>query len=126
MWYANDVYDKICFHILFSFFLHCTLCYSPTAGHYVFLLGTYRSLYIVNWVYRAYTEFNYRHNILVYFAGLVQTLLYADFFYYYAIRYCCCVLIVIPCSFLLLFFSTSLSFLIPCIVSHPIVLDTEF
>ncbi|CAM9243687.1 unnamed protein product [Pylaiella littoralis] len=54
-------------------------------GHYVFLLGTYRSLYIVNWVYRAYTEFGYKHYILVYVAGLVQTLLYADFFYYYAI-----------------------------------------
>ncbi|CAM9976299.1 unnamed protein product [Ectocarpus sp. 4 AP-2014] len=54
-------------------------------GHYVFLLGAYRSLYIVNWVYRAHYEDGYQHHFLVYIAGLVQTLLYADFFYYYAI-----------------------------------------
>ncbi|CAM9649482.1 unnamed protein product [Ectocarpus sp. 8 AP-2014] len=54
-------------------------------GHYVFLLGAYRSLYIVNWVYRAQYEAGYQHHVLVYIAGLVQTLLYADFFYYYAI-----------------------------------------
>lgn len=56
-------------------------------GHYVFLLGTYRALYIFNWVYRAYTEAHYQHHPLLYFAALVQTLLYADFFYYYVIRY---------------------------------------
>ncbi|CAM9894387.1 unnamed protein product, partial [Hapterophycus canaliculatus] len=55
--------------------------------HYVFLLGAYRSLYLLNWVWRAYNETGYRHHVLLYFAGLVQTLLYADFFYYYAIRY---------------------------------------
>lgn len=55
-------------------------------GHYVFLLGTYRALYIFNWVYRAYTEDSYQHHILLYLAALVQTLLYADFFYYYIIR----------------------------------------
>eukprot|EP00752_Nemacystus_decipiens_P008722 g7783.t1 len=54
-------------------------------GHYVFLLGTYRALYIFNWVYRAYTEEYYQHHILLYFAALVQTLLYVDFFYYYII-----------------------------------------
>ncbi|CAB1106319.1 unnamed protein product [Ectocarpus sp. CCAP 1310/34] len=54
-------------------------------GHYVFLLGAYRSLYLVNWVYRAHYEDGYQHNVLVYIAGLVQSLLYADFFYYYAI-----------------------------------------
>ena len=57
------------------------------AGHYVFLLGAYRLLYIFNWVYRAKYEMSYVHHPLVYLAGLVQTLLYADFFYYYALRY---------------------------------------
>ncbi|CAM9987282.1 unnamed protein product [Ascophyllum nodosum] len=52
-------------------------------GHYVFLLGAYRVLYILNWVYRAFYEFGYKHHPLLYFAGMVQTLLYVDFFYYY-------------------------------------------
>lgn len=53
----------------------------------MFLLGAYRLLYILNWVYRAYHEQHYHHDYMVYVAGTVQTLLYADFFYYYAIRY---------------------------------------
>ena len=54
-------------------------------GHYVFFLGAYRGLYILNWVYRSYYEFHYRHNWLVYFCGFLQTCLYVDFFYYYCI-----------------------------------------
>mmetsp|Transcript_3946 Transcript_3946/g.4332 ORF Transcript_3946/g.4332 Transcript_3946/m.4332 type:complete len:221 (+) Transcript_3946:143-805(+) len=52
-------------------------------GHYVFLLGIYRALYIVNWVYRSYHEPYYQHNWIVYICGFVQTALYIDFFYYY-------------------------------------------
>lgn len=52
----------------------------------MFLLGTYRVLYILNWVYKAYYDWGYVHHPLLYFAALVQTLLYADFFYYYIIR----------------------------------------
>ncbi|KAF5738507.1 ER lumen protein retaining receptor-like [Tripterygium wilfordii] len=51
-------------------------------GQYVFLLGAYRALYILNWIYRYFTEEHYVHWI-TWIAGLVQTLLYADFFYYY-------------------------------------------
>ncbi|KAJ0035039.1 hypothetical protein Pint_25440 [Pistacia integerrima] len=51
-------------------------------GQYVFLLGAYRALYILNWIYRYLTEPHYVHWI-TWIAGLVQTLLYADFFYYY-------------------------------------------
>ena len=71
----------------------------------------YRGLYIVNWIYRSFTEDNYRQwigllhvlscfvfiatahfhhacvlNLMcaaVWISGLVQTGLYADFFYYY-------------------------------------------
>ncbi|PKA63833.1 ER lumen protein retaining receptor [Apostasia shenzhenica] len=78
---------------------------------YVFLLGAYRALYIVNWIYRYFTEPNYVHWIsraprahlqttnsvclirmltfsccfshAAWISGLLQTLLYADFFYYY-------------------------------------------
>ncbi|TVU13883.1 hypothetical protein EJB05_37316, partial [Eragrostis curvula] len=51
-------------------------------GQYVFFLGAYRLLYILNWIYRYFTEPNYVHWI-TWISGLVQTLLYADFFYYY-------------------------------------------
>ena len=52
-------------------------------GHYVFFLGAYRFLYILNWVYRSYFELYYRHNYVVYACGVVQTCLYLDFFYYF-------------------------------------------
>nr|GME10860.1 ER lumen protein-retaining receptor [Ipomoea batatas] len=51
-------------------------------GQYVLLLGAYRALYILNWIYRYFTEPHYVHWI-TWISGLVQTLLYADFFYYY-------------------------------------------
>ncbi|KAH9649823.1 hypothetical protein KPL70_026130 [Citrus sinensis] len=44
--------------------------------------SAYRALYILNWIYRYFTEDHYIHWI-TWIAGLVQTLLYADFFYYY-------------------------------------------
>jgi len=54
-------------------------------GNYIFFMGAYRALYILNWIYRAYTEQYYRHHYVTYFCGVLQTVLYADFFYYYAI-----------------------------------------
>eukprot|EP00894_Picocystis_sp_ML_P002549 jgi/Pico_ML_1/53066/g3681.t1 len=51
-------------------------------GNYVFLLGAYRALYILNWIYRYYTEPGYRQ-WLVWLSGIVQTAIYCDFFYYY-------------------------------------------
>ena len=52
-------------------------------SHYVFALGAYRALYLLNWIYRYSTEQYYSQKI-VWFAGIVQTALYCDFFYYYA------------------------------------------
>lgn len=52
-------------------------------GNYVFFMGAYRALYILNWVYRSYHEPLYQHHFVVYFCGVLQTLLYVDFFYYY-------------------------------------------
>lgn len=52
-------------------------------GNYIFFMGAYRFLYILNWIYRAHTEPHYKHHWVVYFCGVLQTLLYADFFYYY-------------------------------------------
>ena len=51
-------------------------------SHYVFALGAYRALYLFNWVVRYFTEDDYVQKI-VWFAGLVQTALYCDFFYHY-------------------------------------------
>lgn len=55
-------------------------------GNYIFFMGAYRALYILNWIYRAQTEPHYKHHFVVYFCGVLQTLLYADFFYYYVKR----------------------------------------
>ncbi|GMH02492.1 hypothetical protein Nepgr_004331 [Nepenthes gracilis] len=51
-------------------------------SQYVFLLGAYRALYILNWIFRYVTEPHYV-NWIPWISGIVQTLLYADFFYYY-------------------------------------------
>ena len=50
-------------------------------SHYLFALGAYRALYIVNWIYRYYFEGFYDFIAIV--AGCVQTALYCDFFYLY-------------------------------------------
>ncbi|KAF9928271.1 endoplasmic reticulum retention protein [Mortierella antarctica] len=49
--------------------------------HYLFALGAYRGLYLVNWVYRYFTE--YYVDWIVWIAGAVQTGLYCDFFFIY-------------------------------------------
>lgn len=49
---------------------------------YVFCLGGYRAMYLLNWIYRLMTEDGYR-NWIVWTAGMVQTGIYIDFFYYY-------------------------------------------
>jgi len=50
-------------------------------SHYLFALGAYRALYIFNWIYRYYTEGFY--DLIAIFAGIIQTILYCDFFYLY-------------------------------------------
>ena len=50
-------------------------------SHYLFALGSYRGLYILNWVWRYYTEGFY--DVIAIVAGCVQTVLYCDFFYLY-------------------------------------------
>lgn len=54
-------------------------------GNYVFALGAYRGLYLLNWVYRYMTEPGYKQWI-VWISGAVQTAIYCDFFYYYLLR----------------------------------------
>ncbi|XP_073997345.1 ER lumen protein-retaining receptor [Rhodnius prolixus] len=50
-------------------------------SHYLFALGTYRGLYLFNWIYRYYAEDHY--DLIAIIAGIVQTVLYCDFFYLY-------------------------------------------
>lgn len=50
-------------------------------SHYLFALGSYRALYLLNWVYRYIAESH--HDLIAIFAGVVQTILYCDFFYLY-------------------------------------------
>lgn len=55
-------------------------------SHYIFCLGGYRALYLLNWIYRYFTEDGYYYQagvFIVWFAGAIQTILYVDFFYYY-------------------------------------------
>jgi len=49
---------------------------------FVGTMGAYRAFYILNWVYRYFSE-DYV-NWVGWIGGIVQTGLYADFFYYYA------------------------------------------
>lgn len=51
--------------------------------HYIFALGIYRTLYIPNWIWRWYAEAEFRFDKLAFFTGLIQTLIYSDFFYIY-------------------------------------------
>jgi ER lumen protein retaining receptor len=52
-------------------------------ANYVFSMGLYRAFYIINWIYRYFTEGAV--NYVGWLGGTIQTGLYCDFFYYYAI-----------------------------------------
>ncbi|CAB3402929.1 unnamed protein product [Caenorhabditis bovis] len=66
------------------FLLQSTGSAEVITAHYLFALGSYRGLYILNWIYRYYTESFFDPIVIV--AGIVQTVLYADFFYLYVTR----------------------------------------
>ncbi|KAI0449596.1 putative HDEL sequence binding protein [Xylaria acuta] len=51
--------------------------------HYLFALGIYRGLYIPNWIYRYLTEPNHKIDWIAIVAGVIQTILYSDFFWIY-------------------------------------------
>lgn len=52
--------------------------------HYLFFLGLYRALYLINWVWRYYSEGFF--DMIAIVAGVVQTILYCDFFYLYVTK----------------------------------------
>ena len=55
--------------------------------HYLFALGAYRALYILNWIYRYRTEGHV--DLIAWLAGILQTVLYSDFFYIYYTKSVC-------------------------------------
>jgi ER lumen protein retaining receptor len=50
-------------------------------SHYLFAQGIYRAFYIINWIYRYQTQGYY--DLIALVAGVIQTILYCDFFYLY-------------------------------------------
>uniref|UniRef100_A0A670KKG8 ER lumen protein-retaining receptor n=2 Tax=Podarcis TaxID=42163 RepID=A0A670KKG8_PODMU len=52
--------------------------------HYLFFLGLYRALYLINWIWRYYFEGFF--DLIAVVAGVVQTILYCDFFYLYVTK----------------------------------------
>ncbi|KAK3986264.1 ER lumen protein retaining receptor-domain-containing protein [Cladorrhinum sp. PSN332] len=52
-------------------------------AHYIFALGLYRALYIPNWIYRYFNEPTHKVDTIAVVAGIVQTVLYSDFFWIY-------------------------------------------
>lgn len=63
--------------------------------HYLFFLGLYRALYLINWIWRYYFEGFF--DMIAIVAGVVQTILYCDFFYLYVTKgeYCCFILLLL-------------------------------
>lgn len=53
--------------------------------HYLFALGIYRALYIPNWLYRYFSAGHIDKTAWI--AGIIQTVLYSDFFYIYYTKY---------------------------------------
>ncbi|KAK3371203.1 er lumen protein retaining receptor [Lasiosphaeria ovina] len=52
-------------------------------ANYLFALGLYRALYIPNWVYRYVMEPKHKVDYIAVTAGIIQTVLYSDFFWIY-------------------------------------------
>jgi ER lumen protein retaining receptor len=57
--------------------------------HYLFALGIYRALYIPNWLYRYFIESPPFFDPIAVVAGIIQTILYSDFFWIYYTKYVC-------------------------------------
>uniref|UniRef100_A0AC35TZ10 ER lumen protein-retaining receptor n=1 Tax=Rhabditophanes sp. KR3021 TaxID=114890 RepID=A0AC35TZ10_9BILA len=63
------------------FMLQTTGSAETITAHYLFCLGIYRALYVCNWIYRYYDEDHFDSIAII--AGIVQTVLYSDFFFLY-------------------------------------------
>ena len=66
--------------------LQKTKAVETLTADYVGTLGAYRFFYILNWIYRYWINDPSYSSVFVYVCGVVQTILYVDFFYYYIKR----------------------------------------
>ncbi|OAF71735.1 ER lumen protein-retaining receptor [Intoshia linei] len=53
-------------------------------SHYIFALGMYRLLYVLHWIYVYYDS--KLVDVIAVVAGVIQTILYSDFFYIYVTK----------------------------------------
>lgn len=56
------------------------VCIVSGIYRYVAFMVAYRGMYMLNWVFRAYNEFGYRHHPLLYIGSIVQVSLILIFF----------------------------------------------
>eukprot|EP01006_Ploeotia_vitrea_P017636 TRINITY_DN48858_c0_g1_i1.p1 TRINITY_DN48858_c0_g1~~TRINITY_DN48858_c0_g1_i1.p1 ORF type:complete len:153 (+),score=1.69 TRINITY_DN48858_c0_g1_i1:248-706(+) len=63
------------------FLLQRTGVAETLTSHYLFALGGYRVMYLVNWIYRY--AMHGKVSWISWIAGTIQSALYADFFYHY-------------------------------------------
>lgn len=63
------------------FLLEYTERYDALTSNYLFCLGAYRVLYLIHWILRYYLLG--KMNVISVACGMVQSLLYVDFFYHY-------------------------------------------
>ena len=63
------------------FLLQRTGAAETITTHYLFALGSYRALYIPNWIWRYFVDGHF--DVISVLAGVVQTVLYSDFFWIY-------------------------------------------
>lgn len=63
------------------FLLEYTERYDALTSHYLFAMGAYRLFYCFHWLTRYFVHG--RFNAITVIAGVVQSLLYVDFFYHY-------------------------------------------
>eukprot|EP00039_Didymoeca_costata_P018363 m.333159 g.333159 ORF g.333159 m.333159 type:complete len:216 (+) comp17084_c0_seq1:116-763(+) len=54
-------------------------------SHYLLFLGLYRAFYIMNWIKR-YIDPEHHYDPIAVVAGIIQTILYCDFFYLYVTK----------------------------------------
>ncbi|CCW62406.1 unnamed protein product [Phytomonas sp. EM1] len=63
------------------FLLEYTERYDALTSHYLFCLGAYRVFYLLHWIVR-YLMYK-RINMISVVSGIIQSLMYIDFFYHY-------------------------------------------
>lgn len=83
MWTFSIMLESVCVLPQLSMLRQTTVPTVIDSG-YIFLLGSYRAFYILNWIFRA--SHGSRPDFVAVFFGVLQTILYADFAWVYYTR----------------------------------------